>query len=114
MKIRYGLFSFCSVLTFTYAATWQFEGAAVKDLGRLDRQALFDLWLPIQLKEGTTPQSVGTYVSYQHEGLLYYFGPFLNKERALAARKDLEDLRVQLVSLDPKFESSTISTPTAN
>lgn len=93
-----------------FSATWQFEGAAVQDLGRLDRQSLFDTWLPIELEDGTVPKVQGIFVSYQHEGLLYYFGPFLDKAQAEEARARLDQLRARLIKVDPKFRTSTVST----
>ncbi|MGA0333866.1 MAG: hypothetical protein ACO3NW_07915, partial [Kiritimatiellia bacterium] len=57
------------------AETWQFEGDAVFDLGRMNRENLFRQWLPEELPDGRTPQVSGYFVMYRHEGLTYYFGP---------------------------------------
>ncbi|MDA3874394.1 MAG: hypothetical protein PF795_10610, partial [Kiritimatiellae bacterium] len=80
-------------LTALYAETWQFEAAAVNDLGRMNRETLFRNWLPLELPDGQTPQIPGEFVLYLHEGLTYYFGPFRNPERAKEAERTLRTLR---------------------
>ena len=82
----------------------------MQDLGRMSRETLFDTWLPVRLNDGSAPQINGIFVLYQHEGLRYYFGPFLDEQRAEDAEKELTELRTQLVDIDPKFRTSRIST----
>ena len=90
------------------AETWQFEAAAVNDLGRMTREALFSQWLPLALPEGQSPAIPGEFVMYQHEGLTYYFGPFLNQAEAAKAEATLLALQKKLIALDAKFQSSRV------
>ncbi len=90
------------------AETWQFEAAAVNDLGRMTRGALFSQWLPLALPEGQSPAIPGEFVMYQHEGLTYYFGPFLNQAEAAKAEATLLALQKKLIALDAKFQSSRV------
>lgn len=90
------------------AETWRFEGAAVNDLGRLTREQLFTRWPPVQLPEGRPPQLPGHFVLYRHEGLTYYFGPYLRETGARRAEDTLRELRSRLIRMDDKFATSEV------
>lgn len=105
-KSLWFVFFFCINLM---AETWQFEAAALNDLGRMTREALFSQWLPKSLPEGQVPSIPGEFVMYRHEGLTYYFGPYLHPDEALRAEQTLLNFQKQLISLDAKFRSSEVA-----
>jgi len=89
------------------AHIWQFPGEAVEDLTRLTLEELFQRWDPEPLA-GPEPSEPGEYVQYRHEALLYFFGPFSDREAARQARETLDGIREILIRRDAKFQTSQI------
>lgn len=90
------------------AATWHFPAAAVDDLPRMQREALFERWQPRFLPEGESPAVPGEFVRYQHEGLIYFFGPFPSTTAAQRAEANLLQIREQLIQIDEKFAAAEV------
>lgn len=90
------------------ASVWQFPAGAVEDLEGLQREELFAKWRPRPLAGDESPSPPGVYVRYQHETLIYFFGPFADAVAARTAEQRLLRLRQRLIAADPKFESAVV------
>ncbi len=102
------IFSLSLCLTsITLAQIWHLPGEAMGDLTRLRKEALFEKWAPAPL-ESPDPPEPGNYVQYQHETLIYFFGPFPDAASTGEARAQLTSIRELLIARDPKFSTSSI------
>gem|GEM_PF-1885790 len=90
------------------AKTFILPPASVDDIQKMSQTEFQLRWPHSELPDGFYPVQKGHYVTYQHEKLTYFFGPYGEKENADKGKATWENIRTDLISKNPKFQSSKV------
>jgi len=84
-----------------------FPAEAIKSAMTMNAKAFHETYEGIDVSTtGLTDE--GFYVRYEHENLVYYFGPIANVSEGVKWRDEMDLLRVRLVEKRPELESSIV------
>lgn len=80
---------------------------AIKSAMTMDANTFHETYEGINVSiTGLTDE--GFYVRYEHQSLVYYFGPIKNIGEGVKWRNDMELLRTRLIEKRPELESSVV------
>lgn len=99
--------SSCTLAFSQAQRTIVYPAEAIQDSAKLKRTEFDKLYPGIDITNiGLVDE--GWYVRYNHEQLIYLFGPFDDLDFARIQKQELEQVRLNIVLKNPKLSSSTI------
>ena len=92
----------------TQATTLVLPPAALPDMETMESERFKVRWPQIEINDGTYPIENGFWVTYQHDNLTYFVGPYEEQAAADEGQATFNRIRTQLIAANAKFENSKV------